>query len=104
MPKVGQGVNLLSAGGMAQVGEWSRLSNQGQAFLRADSFSPDYTLFSVGGMAQGEEWSRFRNQNNYSSLFEKNKAVSPLLMYHRQRLPIYGEWSRTVILLGSHSE
>jgi hypothetical protein len=64
---------LFSAGGMAQGGEWSRLSNQGQTFLRADSFSPGYTLFSVGGMAQGEEWSRLINQNNHSSLLEKNK-------------------------------
>jgi hypothetical protein len=63
---------LFSAGGMAQGGEWSRFSNQGQAFLRADSFSPGYTLFSVGGMAQGEEWSRFRNQDSHSSLLEKN--------------------------------
>jgi hypothetical protein len=28
-----------------------------QTFLRADSFSPGYTLFSVEGMAQGGEWS-----------------------------------------------
>jgi hypothetical protein len=63
---------LFSATGMAQGGEWSRFNNQGQAFLRADSFSPGYTLFSVGGMAQGEEWSRLRNQENHSSLLEKN--------------------------------
>jgi hypothetical protein len=75
---------LFSARGMAQGGEWSRLNNQGHAFLRVDSFSPGYTLFSVGGMAQGEEWSRLRNQNNHSSLFEKNKADSPSLMFYSE--------------------
>jgi hypothetical protein len=40
--------------------EWSRFNNQGQTFLRANSFSPGYTLFSVGGMAQGGEWSKLR--------------------------------------------
>jgi hypothetical protein len=64
--------------------EWSRLNNQGQAFLRTNSFSLGYTLFSVGRMAQGEEWSRLRNQNNHSSLFEKNKAVSPSLMFYSE--------------------
>jgi hypothetical protein len=69
---------------MAQSEEWSRLNNQGHAFLREDSFSPGYTLFSVGGMAQGEEWSRFINQNNHFSLFEKNKAKSPSLMFYSE--------------------
>ena len=83
-------------------------SNQGQSFLREDSFSPGYTLFSVRGMAQGEEWSkhffgfihfvqgalylvqeewpRVRNgsgskiRNSISSLFMKNRADIPLLM------------------------
>ena len=64
--------------------EWSRFNNQGQAFLRADSFSPGYTLFSVWGMAQGEEWSRLRNQNNQSSLSEKNKPDSPSLMFYSE--------------------
>jgi hypothetical protein len=41
--------------------EWSKFSNQRQTFLRADSFSPGYTLSSVGGMAQGGEWSRLIN-------------------------------------------
>ena len=63
---------MFSVGGMAQIGEWSRFSNQGQAFPRADSFSPGCTFFSVGGMAQGGEWSRLRNQDSYSSLLEKN--------------------------------
>jgi hypothetical protein len=53
---------MFSAGGMAQLGEWSRFNNQGQAFPRADSFSPGCTMFSVGGMAQLGEWSRLRNQ------------------------------------------
>jgi hypothetical protein len=35
--------------------EWSRFSNQGQALLREDSFSPGYTLFSVGGMVQAQK-------------------------------------------------
>ena len=71
---------MFSAGVMAQGGEWSRLSNQGQAFLREDSFSLGYTLFSVEGMAQGWEWSRLRNQDNYSSLLEKNSPDSSSLM------------------------
>jgi hypothetical protein len=72
---------LFSAGGMAQGGEWSRFNNQGQTFLREDSFSPGCTLFSVGGMAQGGEWSRLRNQDNYSSLLEKNSLDSSSLMF-----------------------
>jgi hypothetical protein len=61
--------------------EWSRFSNQGQTFLRADSFSPGYTLSSVGGMAQGGEWSRLRNQDSYSSFLEKNSLDSSSLMF-----------------------
>jgi hypothetical protein len=45
------GCTLFSAGGMAQIGEWSKFNNQGKAFPRADSFSPGFTLFSAGGMA-----------------------------------------------------
>ena len=55
------GCTLISVGGMAQGGEWSRLNNQGQEFFRVYTFSPGCTLISVGGMAQGEEWSRLRN-------------------------------------------
>jgi hypothetical protein len=91
--------------------EWPRVGNSlGQSFLRADSFSLDYTLFSVGRMAQGKEWSkhflgkthslqvtlclvseewpRVRNgpgskiRNNPSSLVEKNGADMPLLMFY----------------------
>jgi hypothetical protein len=51
-------VHLISVGGMAQGGEWSRLNNQGQTFLRVYTFSPGCTLISVGGMSQGGEWSR----------------------------------------------
>jgi hypothetical protein len=76
------GCTLFSAGGMAQIGEWSRFNNQGQAFPRADSFSPGCTLFSAGGMAQIGEWSRLRNQDNYSSLLEKNSPDSPSLMFY----------------------
>jgi hypothetical protein len=57
---------------MAQGEEWSRLNNQGQAFLRVYTFSPGCTLISVGRMAQGREWSRFIRKGSYSSLFEKN--------------------------------
>jgi hypothetical protein len=46
------GFTLFSVGGMAQIGECSRFSNQGQTFPRADSFSLDCTLFSVGGMTR----------------------------------------------------
>jgi hypothetical protein len=67
---------------MAQGGEWSRFNNQGQAFLRADSFSLGYTLFSVGGIAQGEEWSRLINQDSHSSLLEKNGPDSSSLMFY----------------------
>jgi hypothetical protein len=66
---------------MAQGGEWSRLNNQGQAFLRVYTFSPGCTLISVGRMAQGGEWSRFRRQDNYSSLFEKNSLDISLFYF-----------------------
>jgi hypothetical protein len=56
------GCTVISAGGMAQLGEWYKFSNQGQAFPRADSLSPGCTMISVGGMAQLGEWSRLRNQ------------------------------------------
>jgi hypothetical protein len=53
---------MISAGGMAQLGEWSRFNNQGHAFPREDSFSPGCTMISARGMAQLGEWSRLRNQ------------------------------------------
>jgi hypothetical protein len=53
---------MISARGMAQLGEWSRFNNQGHAFPRVDSFSLGCTMISVGGMAQLGEWSRLRNQ------------------------------------------
>jgi hypothetical protein len=56
------GCTVISVRGMAQLGEWSRFNNQGQAFPREDSFSPGCTMISVGGMAQLGEWSRLRNQ------------------------------------------
>jgi hypothetical protein len=70
------GCALFSVRGIAQIGEWSRFSNQGRAFSRADSFSPGCTLFSAGGMAQIGEWSRLRNQDSYSSMLEKNSPVA----------------------------
>jgi hypothetical protein len=65
--------------------EWSRFSNQGQTFLREDSFSPGYTLSSVGGMARGREWYRLRNHDIYSSLLEKNSPDSSSLMFYLMR-------------------
>jgi hypothetical protein len=53
---------MISAGRMAQLGEWSSFSNQGQAFPRADSFSPGCTMISAEGMAQLGEWSMLINQ------------------------------------------
>jgi hypothetical protein len=78
------GCTLISVGGMAQGGEWSRLSNQGQAFLRVYTFSPGCTLISVGRMAQGGEWSRFRRHDSYSSLLEK-KSPDISLFYSEGR-------------------
>jgi hypothetical protein len=52
---------MISARGMAQLGEWSRFNNQGQTFPREDSFSPGFTMISDGGMAQLGEWSRLIN-------------------------------------------
>jgi hypothetical protein len=70
---------------MAQIREWSRLSNQGHAFPREDSFSLGCTLFSAGGMAQIGEWSSLINQNNYSSLLEKNNLDKSSLMFYSLR-------------------
>jgi hypothetical protein len=70
---------------MAQIGEWSRFSNQGHAFPRAYSFSPGCTLFSAGGMAQIGEWSRLKNRDSYSSLLEKNSPHSSSLMFYLLR-------------------
>jgi hypothetical protein len=73
---------LFSVGGMAQIGEWSRFSNQGHAFPRADSFSPGCTLFSARGMDQIGEWSRLKNRDIYSSLLEKNSPDNSSLMFY----------------------
>jgi hypothetical protein len=70
---------------MAMIGEWSRFSNQGRAFPRENSFSPDCTLFSVRGMAQIGEWSRLRNWDNYSSFLKKNSLDSSSLMFYLLR-------------------
>jgi hypothetical protein len=56
------GCTMFSAGGMAQLGEWSRFNNQGQRFHRVYSFSLGCSMFSAEGMAQLGEWSRLRNQ------------------------------------------
>jgi len=75
---------------MAQISEWSRFNNQGQAFPRAYSFSPDCTLFSAGGMAwigngPDRECSRLINWDNYSSLLERNSPDSSSLMFYLLR-------------------
>jgi hypothetical protein len=54
-------IHSLQAALCLVLEQWSRFSNQGQTFLREDSFSPSYTLSSVGGMAQGGEWSKLIN-------------------------------------------
>jgi hypothetical protein len=53
---------VISAGGMAELGEWSRFNNQGQPFPKTDSFSPDCTMISARGMAHLGEWSMLINQ------------------------------------------
>jgi hypothetical protein len=53
---------VISVGGLAQLGEWSRFNNQGQTFPRVDSISPGCTVISAGGMAQFGEWSKLKNQ------------------------------------------
>jgi hypothetical protein len=53
---------MVSARGMAQLGEWYRFNNQVQAFHREDSFSLGCTMISARGMAQLGEWSRLINQ------------------------------------------
>jgi hypothetical protein len=61
--------------------EWSRFSNQGQTFLREDSFLR-VTLCLVS-----EEWPRVGNgpvsinQNSYSSLLDKNSSDNSSLMF-----------------------
>jgi hypothetical protein len=57
---------MISVRGMAQLGEWSSFSNQGQEFPMVDSFSPGCTMISTGGMAQLGEWSRLINQGQLS--------------------------------------
>jgi hypothetical protein len=45
------GCTMISAEGMAQLGEWSKFINQGQTFPRENSFSPGCTMISAEGMA-----------------------------------------------------
>jgi hypothetical protein len=66
---------------MAQGGEWSRFNNQGQEFLRVDSFSLGFTLFSAGGRAQSGELFKLRNWDNYSSFLEKNSLDISSFMF-----------------------
>jgi hypothetical protein len=49
------GFTLISAGGMAQLGEWSRFNNQGHELPRENSFSPGFTLISAEGMVQAHK-------------------------------------------------
>jgi hypothetical protein len=56
------GCTVISAEGMAQLGEWSRFNNQGHALPREYSFSLGCTMISAGGMAQLGERSRLRNK------------------------------------------
>jgi hypothetical protein len=56
------GFTVISAGGMSQLGEWSRFNNQGQEFPREDSFSLGCTMISARGMTQLGEWSRIKNR------------------------------------------
>jgi hypothetical protein len=53
---------VISARGMAQLGEWSRFNNQGHAFPWADSFSLGFTVISAEGMFRLGELSRLKNQ------------------------------------------
>jgi hypothetical protein len=73
---------LFSVEGMAQLGEWSMINNQGHTFPRAYSFSPGCTLFSDEGMAQIGEWSRLRNQGNYSFMLEKNSPDGSWMVFY----------------------
>jgi hypothetical protein len=53
---------MISAEGMAQLGEWSKFNNQGQTFPRENSFYPGCTMTSARRIAQLGEWSRLINQ------------------------------------------
>jgi hypothetical protein len=95
---------VISVGGMAQLGEWSRIKKSGtiillclrrivqialggwcrtiisirkcskQSFPREDSFSPGCTVISARRMAQLGEWSRFNNQGH---AFPRAYSFSP---------------------------
>jgi hypothetical protein len=53
------GCTLFSAGGMAQIGEWSRFNNQGQALPRADSLQVHSLQDAL--CLVSEEWPRVGN-------------------------------------------
>ena len=90
------GCTLFSAGGMAQIGEWSRFINHEQTFPRVDSFSLGCTLFSTGGMAQGAEWSRFNNQGH---AFPRADSFSPGFTMISAGGMVQAQKSGTIILL-----
>jgi hypothetical protein len=74
------------------AGQSSPLEWSGQSFLRADSFSPGYTLFSTGGMAQGGEWSRFNNQGQ--TFLSANSFSPGCTLFSVGGMAQGGEWSR----------
>jgi hypothetical protein len=77
---------VISVGRMAQLGEWYRFNNQGQAFPRANSFSPGCTVICARGMAQLGEWYRLKNKDNYSSMLGNNNPNSPWVMFYFLRV------------------
>jgi hypothetical protein len=86
------GCTLISVGEMAQGGEWSRLNNLGQAFLRVYTFSPGCTLISVGGMARGGEWSRLNNQGHaFLRVYTFSPGCTLIIVVIMAQ---GGEWSR----------
>jgi hypothetical protein len=83
---------LISVGGMAQGGEWSRINNQGQPFLKVYTFSPGCTLIIVGGMDQGGEWSRLNNRGHtFLRVYTFSLGCTLISV---GRMAQGGEWSR----------
>jgi hypothetical protein len=71
---------VISAGRMAQLGEWSRFNNQGQSFPREDSFSLGCTVISAGRMAQLDEWYRcWTTEGGGESVVTVIKQLYPFL-------------------------
>jgi hypothetical protein len=67
--------------------EWPRVDGLGSAIRDRHSLGKIHSL-QVTLCLVSEEWPRVRNgprnQNNHSSLFEKNKADSPSLMFYSE--------------------